>query len=67
MKMVEESDRIWDNIDNLNKTRSDHCVRITTLEQDHLWRDKSKANKVTYLLTGIIVLQFLFLAWDKIW
>ena len=45
---------------------TDHCKRITTLEQDHLWRDKNKANKVTYILAGIIVLEFFFLAWDKI-
>jgi len=67
MKMVEESERIWGALDGHDERLLDHCKRITTLEQDHLWRDKSKANKVTYLLTGIIVLQFLFLAWDKIW
>ena len=67
MKMVDESERIWGNIDNLSKTQGDHCIRITKLEQDHLWKEKNKANKIVYLLAGIVILEFLFLAWDKIW
>jgi len=67
MKMTEESERVWNRLDRHGDRLADHCKRITTLEQDHFWRDKNKANKVTYLLTGIIVLQFLFLIWDKTW
>ena len=67
MKMVDIEERILDRIDGHDERLIDHCKRITTLEQDHLWRDKNKANRVMYLLAGIVVLEFLFLAWDKIW
>jgi len=65
--LVEESDRVWENIDNLNKTQSDHCVRITKLEQDHKYRDQRKNMNLTYILAGIVVMQLVFMVVELIW
>ena len=67
MKMVEESDRIWGQIDSNTKSIGDHCIRITKLEQDHIHRDENKNRNLTYLLAGIVVIQFVFMMVDLIW
>ena len=66
MKMVEESDRIWTNIDLHGKALADHCIRITKLEQTHLYSDKLKKNLVYYLLGGIASIQLIFLSIDRL-
>ncbi len=57
-KMVDESDRVWMNIDLHAKSLGDHCVRITKLEQEHLYSAKTKKDIVIYLLAGIAIIQF---------
>ena len=59
MKMVEESERVWMNIDLHAKSLGDHCVRITKLEQEHLYSAKTKKDIVIYILAGIAVTQFI--------
>ena len=67
MTISDEEERVWGRLDRHGDRLADHCKRITTIEQDHVWKEKNKANKVAYLLAVIVVLEFLFLAWDKIW
>ena len=56
--MVDESDRIWGNIDNVNKSLGDHCIRITKLEQEHLYSNRTRKDIIIYLLAGIAIAQF---------
>ena len=65
--MVEESERLWNQIDSNTKSIGDHCIRITKLEQDHKYRDQRKNMNLTYLLAGIVVIQFVFMMVDLIW
>jgi len=59
MKMVEESDRVWMNIDLHAKSLGDHCVRITKLEQEHQYSNKTKKDLVIYLLAALAVASFI--------
>ena len=63
--MVEESDRIWLNLDTHQKSLGDHCIRITKLEQDSQAKEKSHKNLITYVLSGVITLQFIFLLFKE--
>ncbi len=58
MKMVEESDRLWLNIDDIRKTIGDHCIRLTKLEQSHIYTNRTRKDIVIYLLAGIAIIQF---------
>lgn len=62
-----EEDRIWTVIDSYGKAISDHCIRITTLEQDHKHRDKNKAMSITYIVIGIAIVEGIILLSDKLW
>lgn len=64
--MVEESDRIWLNIDLHQKSLADHCVRITRLEQTHYDSGKSKERMVTIILGIVVVVQLIILITDKL-
>jgi len=55
MKMVEESDRVWMNIDLHAKSLGDHCVRITKLEQEHQYSTKTKKDIIIYILAGVAI------------
>ena len=54
--MVDESARIWVNIDDIRKSLSDHCVRITKLEQEHIYSSRTKKDIIIYLLAGISIM-----------
>ena len=64
-KLNEE--RILNRQDEHDKRLGDHCIRITKLEQEHQFSDKRKASNITYLLSGIVVLQFVLMIVDKWW
>lgn len=64
--MVEESDRIWLNIDLHQKSLSDHCTRITRLEQTHYDSGKSKERTVTIILGIVVVVQLIIIIVDKL-
>jgi len=64
--MVEESDRIWTNLDYHSKTISDHCVRLTRLEQTHYDSGKSKERAVTIILGIVVVVQLIVIIADKL-
>jgi len=59
--MVEESDRIWSNLDNHAKSIGDHCIRITALELEHKAEDKRKKTTMTYILGAVVIMQFSYL------
>ncbi len=59
MKMVDESDRVWVNIDDIRKTIGDHCIRLTKIEQNHLYTNKTRKDVIIYLLAGITITQFI--------
>ena len=56
--MVEESDRIWGNIDGIHKTVGDHCIRITKLEQEHIYSNRTRKDIIIYLLAAVSIIQF---------
>jgi len=56
--MVEESSRIWSNIDDIHKSIGDHCIRITKLEQEHIYSNRTRKDIIIYLLAGISIVQF---------
>ena len=64
--MVDESDRIWLNLDDIRGTISDHCIRLTKLEAHHYEKDKSRSWNLTLLLGALVVLQFGFLIYERI-
>ncbi len=63
--MVNESDRVWINLDYHSKALSDHCGRITKLEQTHYENRKFKDRTITIILGMVIIAQFIFLVVDK--
>ena len=70
---VDFEERVLKHIDRHYESLGDHCRRITTLEQDHknrdkedVKKDKNRSNKIVYLLAGIVIIEFLFLAYDKV-
>ena len=64
--MVDESDRVWINLDYHSKALSDHCSRITKLEQTHFDSNKTKERAVTIILGIVVVVQLIVLVADKI-
>jgi len=64
--MVEESDRVWLNLDLHQKSLADHCVRITRLEQTHYENNKSKERAVTIILGIVVVVQLIVIIVDKL-
>ena len=57
--MVDESDRVWVNIDNIRMTQGDHCIRITKLEQTHFTDDKIKEKAIIHLLAGVATIELI--------
>jgi len=41
--MVDIEERILDRIDRICERLADHCKRITTIEQDHIWKEKKQS------------------------
>ena len=64
--MVDESERIWSNIDLHAKSLGDHCIRLTKLEQTHLYTDKTRNNLIIYALAGVVIVEFFFLIIDRL-
>ena len=64
--MVEESDRVWLNLDLHQKSLADHCSRITRLEQTHYDSSKSKDRAVTIILGIVVVVQLIVIIADKL-
>ena len=64
--MVDESDRVWINLDYHSKALSDHCARITKLEQTHFDSNRLKDRAVTIILGIVVVVQFAVLLVDKL-
>jgi len=56
--MVDESERVWENIDGHAKALGDHCIRITKLEQEHIYSSRTRKDIIIYLLAGIAIAQF---------
>ena len=56
--MVDESERVWNNIDGIHKSVGDHCIRITKLEQEHIYSNRTRKDIIIYLLAGISIIQF---------
>jgi hypothetical protein len=59
--MVDESTRIWDNIDNFHKSIGDHCIRLTKLEQTHLYNSNLKDKVLIYLITAVAIAEGIYL------
>ena len=64
--MVDESERIWFHLDDLRKTISDHCQRLTKLESHHYEKEKSRNWNLTLILGALVIVQFGFLIYDKL-
>jgi len=64
--MVDESDRVWINLDSIHKAVSDHCTRLTRLEQIHFTNTKNKDRKIIYVLLGVALLQFAFIMIERL-
>jgi len=64
--MVDESERVWFNIDDIRKSIGDHCVRLTKLEQTHFNAGQMKEKTIIYLLAGIATLEFIFIAIERL-
>ena len=58
MTAVDMMERVLDGMNSLDKRVNDHCLRISGLEQGHKSSEKRHANTVTYILSGIVVIQF---------
>ena len=58
-KLVDESERVWLNIDDIRKTIGDHCIRLTKLEQNHIYSNRTRRDIIIYLLAGIAIAQFI--------
>ena len=63
--MVEETEIIWEQMGNNTKSIGDHCIRITKLEQEHLWETRTKQNNINYILGAVIVLEFIFIVIER--
>lgn len=64
--MVDESSRIWINIDDIRKTLSDHCIRLTRVEDYHYNKDKGKQWNLTIILSTIIAIEAGLLIFDHL-
>jgi len=62
--MVDESDRVWLNIDDIRKTLSDHCIRLTRVEDYHYHKDKSKSWNLSLVLLSVVVIEGIFIVID---
>ena len=54
--MVDESARVWLNIDDIRKSIGDHCVRLTKLEQEHVYSTRTRKDIIIYLLAGVSII-----------
>ena len=58
MTAVDMMERVLDGMNSLDKRVNDHCTRISVLEQGHRSSEKTTKNFITFLLAGIVIIQF---------
>ena len=58
MTSVDMMERVLDGMNSHDKRINDHCVRISALETEHKLSEKRHTNTITYVLSGIVVVQF---------
>ena len=58
MTSVDMMERVLDGMNSHDKRINDHCTRITILEQGHRSSEKRNTSFVTFLLAGIVIVQF---------
>ncbi len=58
MTAVDMMERVLDGMNSLDKRVNDHCTRISVLEQGHRSSEKRNTNFITFLLAGIVIVQF---------
>lgn len=62
--MVDESERVWLNIDDIRKILSDHCMRLTRVEDYHYHKDKSKSWNLSLVLVAVVIIEGIFIVVD---
>ena len=66
MTAVDMMERVLDGMNSHDKRINDHCNRITILEQGHKYSEKRHANTITYVLSGIVIIQFVVMMFKEL-